>query len=286
MMGRHLVGYGYAVYRNGQEIANGSAALGGPCHVFDAETVGALRGLEAAAQDPGSKIWMCVDSTSVIWGLKGNAFLSSQWAYIRFHELVSELKSKNVEVRIRWCPGHQDIEGNERADRLADQGAKGPVDADPRAQGATVSGLRSLLRKASKQESTQWWHAQGKSPTYALWELEYAPTKEPEELKLPRRLLGHYLAMRTGHGDFQEYHARFNHQDAHTRCPWCNYHTSPEHLVHCPNSIKQWRDWPCRPAFRPDMHARRKYLFKTLAKPKCFEKFAAVTGHFTLSPRD
>lgn len=49
--------------------------------VFDAEAVGALRGLEAAiALHNGSQLWSCVDSTSVIWGLRGTAPASSQWA--------------------------------------------------------------------------------------------------------------------------------------------------------------------------------------------------------------
>ena len=72
------MGYGFVVYRNGQRIARGAAALGGPCYVFDAEAIGALRGFEAAALSPGGKIWMYVNSTSVIWGLKGNAALFLQ----------------------------------------------------------------------------------------------------------------------------------------------------------------------------------------------------------------
>uniref|UniRef100_L7J927 RNase H type-1 domain-containing protein n=1 Tax=Pyricularia oryzae (strain P131) TaxID=1143193 RepID=L7J927_PYRO1 len=265
---KHLVGYGFIVYRKGEITAQGSAALGGPCHVFDAETVGALRGLEAADANPGDTIWVCVDSASVIWGLRGSASLSSQWAYIRFHELVEELKDTGVSVRIRWCPGHEGIEGNEKADRLADEGAKGPADTDPRTQGATVSGIRSELRKAAREASARCWQARKTSDAYDRWQLEYNPTKEPNELGLPRRILGHYLAMRTGHGDFRGYHDRFAHQGAKTQCAWCDNSTAPDHLVHCPNSIAR-RDAPraaacaenrrCRGSARPG--ANRHYYY-------------------------
>lgn len=105
--------------------------------------------------------------------------LSSQWAYIRFHELVEELKDKGVSVRIRWCTGRKGIEGNEKAGRLADSGAKGPADAGPRTQGATVSGVRSELRKAAREASARYWQARKPSDAYDWWKLEYSPTKEP-----------------------------------------------------------------------------------------------------------
>jgi len=43
--GQHLVGYGYAVYGKGSLSSSGSAYIGPLTHVFDAEVIGALRGL-------------------------------------------------------------------------------------------------------------------------------------------------------------------------------------------------------------------------------------------------
>lgn len=157
---------------------------------------------------------MYVDSASVIWGLKGSASLSSQWAYIRFHELVEELNDTGVNILIQWCPGHKGIEGNEKANRLTDENAKGPADTDPRTQDATVNGIRSEFRKAARKASARCWQARKTSNAYNRWKLEYNPTKKPSEFGLPRRILGHYLAMRTGHGAFRGYHDRFAHQGA------------------------------------------------------------------------
>lgn len=61
------VGYGYAIFSNGAQLASGSGSLHAETHVLDAETVGALRGLEDACRFAGfGDITVCVDSTSVI----------------------------------------------------------------------------------------------------------------------------------------------------------------------------------------------------------------------------
>ena len=80
-------------------------------HVFDVEAVGAWQGLRQALNDPTlrmRRLWMCIDSTSVIWCLRGNASSSSQWAFLRCQEAMGIWG-----VRVRWSPGHMGIEGNE-----------------------------------------------------------------------------------------------------------------------------------------------------------------------------
>ena len=74
-----------------------------------------------------------------------------------------------------------------------------------------------------------------------------SPSKELEELQLPRPLLSHFLALRIGHGDFKGYHRRFNYPEAPVRCPWYNGDTGPKHLIHCQHSIMTWTKWPCPP---------------------------------------
>jgi hypothetical protein len=56
--------------------------------------------------------------------------------------------------------------------------------------------------------------------------------KCPAELHLPRPLLSRILAARTGHGDFADYHKRFNHGDAHLLCR-CGKKKSPIHFFFC-----------------------------------------------------
>ena len=91
--------------------------------LFDAEAIGACKGLQRTIRLPSDvrqrRLWLCIDSTSVIRTLRGDASDSSQWA---FHNCQDVMQTHDV--KIRWAPGHTGIEGNEAADRLADLGAR------------------------------------------------------------------------------------------------------------------------------------------------------------------
>jgi hypothetical protein len=67
--GERFVTYGYAIYQAQTQIATGRGSLNPQSHVFDAEAVGAWRGLQHAirlAPYGHRRLWMCIDSTSVI----------------------------------------------------------------------------------------------------------------------------------------------------------------------------------------------------------------------------
>jgi hypothetical protein len=84
--GEHSVIYGYAIYISQVKIASGQGSLHHQSLVFDAEAVGAWRRLQhtisLTASYPFNRIWMCIDSTLVIWGTRGTALASSQWAFL------------------------------------------------------------------------------------------------------------------------------------------------------------------------------------------------------------
>ncbi len=63
------VGYGFVVYQNAHKLSEGLGTISSTSHVFDAEAIGAWKGLQTVLQDPalyGCRLWMCIDSTSVI----------------------------------------------------------------------------------------------------------------------------------------------------------------------------------------------------------------------------
>ncbi|RAL64848.1 hypothetical protein DID88_001444 [Monilinia fructigena] len=146
--GKH-VGYGYAIYQGQALVATGKGAINTLSHVFNAEAIGALKGLQKALTLPSNadtQRWLCIDSTSVIWCKRANASDTSQWAFLESHRLIDRHA-----VNIRWSPGHQGITGNEAADSLADAGAKSDiVDPGPTAQ-PTISGIGSIARKPGSQ---------------------------------------------------------------------------------------------------------------------------------------
>ncbi|XP_044720134.1 endonuclease-reverse transcriptase domain-containing protein [Hirsutella rhossiliensis] len=76
----------------------------------------------------------------------------------------------------------------------------------------TLAYLRRAARQQPKSAFKAWWEA---SAPEQYKPLHLKPTTGcPLELKLPRPLLHHLLAARTRHGDFADYHERFNHDDA------------------------------------------------------------------------
>ncbi|OAA60613.1 reverse transcriptase [Akanthomyces lecanii RCEF 1005] len=118
---QETAGFGYAVYRQRQLIAQGCGQIG-KGEVFDAEIRGALEGLRAALahRRRGEGITVCIDNTSVIDCIGATAPPSSQMAFRTFQKTGD---AHTGIIRVRWCPGHTGIEGNELADQLAKEGA-------------------------------------------------------------------------------------------------------------------------------------------------------------------
>lgn len=216
-------GYGFAIHRNGVTILNGSGRLG-PAEVYDAEAKGALEGLRAAISLPDAdRIVVCLDNLATATCLRGMPSDSSQDIFLEFQSLAQEYGA----VEIRWIPGHADIPGNEQADALAKAGTSLPEPADTL---PTLANLRKIARQRSKDAFKAWWDASAPAQ-YKDLGLK-ATTGCPPELALSRPLLHHLLAARTRHGDFADYHERFNHNDARLMCS-CGKRKDPRHIFYC-----------------------------------------------------
>ena len=274
------VGYGYAIYQNGKQIATGSGAINSLSHVFDAEAIGAWKGLQHAIRLPPDvsqrRLWLCIDSTSVIWCLRGDASNSSQWA---FHHCQDVMQTHDV--KIRWAPGHTGIEGNEAADKLADFGAKQEWDTGLASE-PTVSGIRSIFRKLRRDAQCSWWAKRSTklSKWYKRWGLDYQVKPLPE-LELPRSTLHRLLAIRSSHGDFSWYHRKFAHEDAKLTCS-CGRAKDPEHIVRCRKTARYFHKWPQKPYAPPSSLVEGiKYLSSLMAKPTDFATFLKVTEFYS-----
>jgi ribonuclease HI len=287
--GAHHVGYGWVIYRNGFAIAEGKGAINPQSHVFDAEAIGACKGLKHAeglarqlkgpdTGPEGIRVWACIDSTSVIWSLQGNPSPTSQWAFLAAKGSIARCR-----VGIKWSPGHEGIEGNERADGLAKAGALLPEWDPGPTRFPTQSGIRTKARQMAWASRTAWWaKARGRlSDTYLKWDLPYS-VRRSRAHDLPRQMLHHYLAVRTGHGDFSSYHRRFNHDDAALECT-CGRPKTPEHLVYCRLSRRHYDKWPCRPSRRPSTDREiQKYLAHLMSNPEDFRRFCEVTSFYSV----
>ena len=79
--GDKRVTYGFALYQGRKQLHTGRGSLHSTSHVFDAEAGGAWRGLQHTIRQPAlntRRIWLCIDNTSVIWCLRGDAPPTSQ----------------------------------------------------------------------------------------------------------------------------------------------------------------------------------------------------------------
>lgn len=280
--GARKVGYGYAVYQNGRQIASGHGAINPLSHVFDAEAIGAWKALQHTLRLPPDisqrRLWLCIDSTSVIWCLRGDAPYSSQWAFIACQEAM-----QCFDIGIRWSPGHTGIQGNEAADKLADLGAQDTCDTGQASQ-PTASGIRSVYRDLRTKAQQAWWTlcSTQLSTWYNKWNLIYQVKPLPE-LDLPRMTLHRLLAIRSSHGDFSWYHTKFAHEDAQLLCS-CGRPKTPDHIIHCRKTTtpSQFRYWPQRPEARPNTPAAGiEYLTRLMAKPADFATFLQATEFYT-----
>ncbi|KAH9859201.1 hypothetical protein J1614_012278 [Plenodomus biglobosus] len=250
--GDRRVTYGFAVYQDKCLITTGRGSLNPETHVFNAEAVGAWRGLEQVARLihtglPHTRIWICIDSTSVIWCLRGTAPVSSQWAFLQCQETMELL-----DARVRWSPGHTGILGNEEADRLANLEAKHPTPPTGLAANHSASGIRSVAKSILRSAQQEWWsHKKAKlSSWYTQWKQTYDPSNTPEALQLSRRQLARLIALKARHGDFAWYHTKFQHDEARLHCS-CGRIKTPEHLVLCRKVRSTFARWPLRPLGPP-----------------------------------
>jgi len=83
--------YGFAIHQKDLSICDGSGRLG-PAEVFDAEATGALEGLKAALNLPGSAardIVVCLDNLAAATCLRGTPSDSSQAVFVEFQALAA-----------------------------------------------------------------------------------------------------------------------------------------------------------------------------------------------------
>lgn len=265
------------LYTDGSKLQSGATGAGWYCtwsttdvvatqghlnlpghEVFDAEAAGALAGLKAALTcyhaGYSSNLHILLDNQEAALQLQGSPGGSSQQTFLDFQNLAASWPSRSThlpgvapgQVFVHWIPGHSGIRGNEMADQQASLGAMHPGSPPSPPTPVRFAWARRLLKKALHSCFVAYW-AKHAPPSYQ--DLAIPLVSLPPELSLPRGSLGRLLAARSGHGDFAQYHERFNHKDALLLCS-CGQRKSPQHFYHCPQgrqaALHPWAGLSCK----------------------------------------
>ena len=97
-------------------------------------------------------------------------------------------------------------------------------------EGVTVARLCRIVREKAAAAFKSWWEKEAPA-RYKELGIRLA-SGCPPELELARATLHRLLAARFGHGDFADYHERFEHEDAVLECS-CGKRKAPEHFLLC-----------------------------------------------------
>lgn len=224
------VGSGVLIERPGSTAEVMSFCLGQLASVFQAE-VFAIQMLAEKLLDlgvSGEAIHIFSDSQAAIKAISGSVVQSKTVRHCR--ESLNKIGDIN-HVSILWTPGHQGIQGNEMADKLAKQGAEaqftGPEPFLPVPYSAVVSEVWEWLYKRWK---TSW---VGRLDCKRTREhVGWAPALHRKKLMSMNRVqLRLILQVLTGHCNLQ----RHNYTTGQTRdptCPKCGVEEeTPDHFV-------------------------------------------------------
>ena len=225
-------GGGYHGQLAGRPLFSHHFPLGRKAEVYDAEMAAAVHGAENATRAPAThlaeRVHVVLDNLAAVRNLQPNR------PSVLSPELVARMDAARKtwarreraphvlegEIKVWWTPGHAGLKGNEEADRLAKLGAA-LIPSSPLPP--TASHLRRERRALFTKDSRKWWKD---NAPLAYQNLGVQWQGKPKELMLARPVLGKLVQHRTGHGDFGQYHRRWN------SCS-CGREKTPVHFFFC-----------------------------------------------------
>lgn len=216
--------------------------------VYEAELVGTILGLELlrkALKPSVRKASIALDNQAAVRACRSRHHGPGQYLLGLVRNQVDRIKAKfpQVQLVIRWVPGHMDVEGNEKADRTAKRAARGHSSRRlllPRCLRQKLPLSSSKLRQLRKeylttQAKTLW----KSSPRFA--KLDRIDSSLPSDkfsqliAGIPRRHAAILFQLRTGHTPLNQYLHRIN-RAATPLCPACEMYPETVHhyLLSCP----------------------------------------------------
>ena len=203
-----------------QEIHQAQFPAGKLCSSFQAECIAMAKALEWINNNPTIGMNLIVTDSMSMWqALQTNNWKDDDY---HLHQIKSKVRALDSKITLLWVPSHCNIEGNERADKLADQGTKEPQEEVP---------LSKMIMKARIRRK-KW------ITTHHRVRKIYKEGRKPKielERKWPRKVRSAYNRLRTGHAKQLAYYRYLIEKEDSPECQQCgNGEETTEHLVcHC-----------------------------------------------------
>ncbi|KAG5720557.1 hypothetical protein E4T56_gene6078 [Termitomyces sp. T112] len=256
------VGWGIVGYHLGYEVFKDRGGLGQKAEVYDMELTGITQGMKAAKEyvnknDQVKYIHIYADNTAAV-------------------TLAYEPKPKPGQLQMihttYWCPGHEDVKGNERAD----EEAKAGVEIWTQDYTTLTNAKRTVKEGALERWKREW----QKSPPTGGFAIanRLEPRWKPREhvTHAPREVFSRLTQCQTKHAFLGEYYAKFIPNES-NRCTCEDIFQTREHVIkECPKHERH------RDILREvDAQLELGILLGTKKGLEALAKFLAKTGAFT-----
>jgi len=108
-----------------------------------------------------------------------------------------------ITIEIRWCPAHQGITGNEKADEWAKIAAEKPCTRGVKNPGPLPRSLASLKREISEKAEARSWA--GGRISKAKYRMAKSQKPDSEVANRTKRLASRFYQLKTGHARIGQY---------------------------------------------------------------------------------
>ncbi|KNZ73023.1 hypothetical protein J132_01408 [Termitomyces sp. J132] len=272
-------GWGVVGYHKGREVFTVRGCMGHKAEVYDAELTGLEKATTLATEYAKrhrqvKHIHVHADNTAAVTSAYELKPAPGQLQMFNITHTVDKFLEENDErtISIEWCPGHEDIKGNERADAEAKAGT------ELRAQDHTT--LTNAKRGVKERALEKWREEWQKTPPAGGFAIanRLPPRWKPREhvTHTPREVFSRLTQCRTKHAFLGEYYARFV-PDEHTGCTCGGGLQTREHILQACTNYDEHRHI-LREA---DEQMELGILLGTKKGLEATAKFLAKSGAFT-----
>jgi len=241
---------GYAVvWKEGEEWAGVKAHIGFNQEAFDAECAALARALEVAAKRRlvPERVTVFTDAQAAIARIGSDEPGPGQQYALKAREWVGQLRTARpgIQIEIRWCPAHEGVAGNEKADREARRAAE-----EPDARGVEWMGYshqygrrllplpRSIANIKREIAEKKWKEAEAWSEKRIRKRKYRMPGHQSTAAaRGPKRLAARFHQLRTGHCRTGQYLMWTKNSNT-AACGWCQAKTQTRNHL-----FKECRRW-------------------------------------------